>query len=40
MNNFGKIPKVNDSVTIEGYSFFIASTEKRRIKKVKVIKTS
>ena len=32
--------KVNDSITIEGYSFFIASTEKRRIKKVKVIKAS
>jgi len=40
MHNFGKIPKVNDSITIEGYSFFIASTEKRRIKKVKVIKAS
>tara|TARA_B110000014_G_scaffold260455_1_gene250235 strand:- start:24895 stop:25764 length:870 start_codon:yes stop_codon:yes gene_type:complete len=39
-HHFGKIPKKNDSISIESLQFFIESTEKRRIKKVRVIKLS
>ena len=38
IHHFGKIPKANDSVSLEGYHFLIASTEKRRIKKVRISK--
>ena len=39
-HHFGKIPKKNDSISIESLQFFIESTEKRRIKEVRVIKLS
>ena len=37
-HHFGKIPKKKDSIVLQGYKFLIISTEKRRIKKVRVSK--
>ena len=39
MHHFAKFPKTNDSITINNLRFIIVSTEKRRLKKIKVIKS-
>ena len=38
MHNFSRFPKVNDAITVDNLRFVIASIEKRRLKKIKVIK--
>lgn len=39
MNNFARFPKKNDAISIDNLRFVIASTDKRRLKKIKVITT-
>ena len=39
MHHFARFPKTNDAISIDNLRFIIASTEKRRLKKIKVIKT-
>ena len=39
MQHFARFPKTNDAISIDNLRFIIASTEKRRLKKIKVIKT-
>ena len=39
LNHFARFPKTNDAISIDNLRFIIASTEKRRLKKIKVIKT-
>ena len=38
LNHFARFPKTNDAISIDNLRFIIASTEKRRLKKIKVIK--
>ena len=39
MHHFTRFPKTNDAISIDNLRFIIASTEKRRLKKIKVIKS-
>ena len=39
MQQFARFPKTNDAIYIDNLRFIISSTEKRRIKKIKVIKS-
>ena len=39
MHHFSKFPKVNDAISIENLRFIIASKDKRRLKKIKVVKS-
>lgn len=39
MHHFTRFPKTNDAITIDNLRFIIASTEKRRLKKIRVIKS-
>ena len=39
MHHFTRFPKTNDAISIDNLRFIIASTEKRRLKKIRVIKS-
>ena len=39
MHHFARFPKTNDAISIDNLRFIIASTEKRRLKKIRVIKS-
>jgi magnesium and cobalt transporter len=39
MQHFARFPRANDAILIDNLRFIIASTEKRRLKKIKVIKS-
>ena len=39
MQQFARFPKTNDAISIDNLRFIIASTEKRRLKKIRVIKS-
>lgn len=39
MHHFARFPKTNDAISIDNLRFVIASTEKRRLKKIRVIKS-
>ena len=39
MHHFARFPKINDAISIDNLRFIITSTEKRRLKKIKVIKS-
>tara|TARA_B100001013_G_scaffold164516_1_gene98475 strand:- start:738 stop:1607 length:870 start_codon:yes stop_codon:yes gene_type:complete len=39
MHHFARFPKTNDAISIDNLRFIIASTERRRLKTIKVIKT-
>ena len=39
MHHFTRFPKTNDAISIDNLRFVIASTEKRRLKKIRVIKS-
>ena len=39
MHHFARFPKINDAISIDNLRFIIASTEKKRLKKIKVIKS-
>ena len=38
-HHFARFPKINDAISIDNLRFIITSTEKRRLKKIKVIKS-
>lgn len=40
MHHFARFPKTNDAISIDNLRFIIASTERRRLKTIKVIKTN
>ena len=39
MHHFARFPRVNDAISIGNLRFIIASTEKRRLKKIRVVKS-
>ena len=39
MHNFARFPRTNDAISIGNLRFVIASTEKRRLKKIRVVKS-
>ena len=39
MHHFARFPKTNDAISIDNLRFIIDSTEKRRLKKIRVIKS-
>ena len=39
MHHFARFPRTNDAISIGSLRFIIASTEKRRLKKIRVVKS-